>query len=156
MLSTPASFSASTAAVTIGQSVTLQWAVPNAQTVRITDQSGRGVFTGTSHSGFVTVYPTKTRTYNLTASGVGVRLPGSITVTVTETPLPESLRLAQLELNQPSPLKAVQVGLSANISLKDVAVRLRPLIRLKSYSPLGMYGRLKRISVGLRGYDFAP
>jgi DNA-binding helix-hairpin-helix protein with protein kinase domain len=139
----PSSFSASTATVAIGQAVTLQWAIPNAQAIRITDQSGHSVFAGTAPSGFVTLYPRKTRTYSLAASGTGVNLPNSVTVTVVETPLPEELRASHLDLNQPFPLKTAQVDLLPALLLKDVVVRLRSLLKLKSFSRLGMYGRLR-------------
>jgi serine/threonine protein kinase len=152
----PYSFSASTASVNIGQSVTLRWSVPNAQTVRITDQSGRTVFAGTTPSGLVTVYPTKTVTYSLIASGVGVGLPRPVTVAVAETPLPEGLRPDHLELNQPYSLKAARVGLRETLVLKDGAVRLSPLMRLKSYTLLAMYGKLKRVSGRFMDYDFVP
>lgn len=152
----PSSFSASTVTVAIGQAVTLQWAVPNAQMVRITDQTGRGVFGGMSPSGSVTLYPTKTKTYSLTASGVGVRLPNPVTVAVTETPLPEELRSSYLALHQPFSLKAVQIELVTAVSLKDVSVRPRPLLKLKSYFPLGAFVKLKKISVGFRNYNFTP
>lgn len=152
----PSSFSASTAAVAVGQAVTLRWAVPNARTVSITDQSGRSIFAGTSPGGFVTIYPTKTRTYRLAATGVGFLLPNPVTVAVTETPLPEVLRAAQLGLSQPLPLKAAGIRLLTTLSLKHVAPGFSPLLRLKSYSPLGMYGKLRRIAGGPRSYNFSP
>lgn len=153
---TPSSFSASATTVALGQAVTLQWIVPQAQTVRITDQSGRRIFAGNSANGFVTVYPTKTGTYHLTASGIGVSLPNPITVSVTQVPLPVALKQPQLELHQPISLKAVQVGLLAGISLNGIAVKLRSPSKLKSYLPLSKYTMLKRVSVGLKNYNYPP
>jgi serine/threonine protein kinase len=142
---TPSSFSASANTVAIGQAVTLQWAVPHAQTVRITDQSGRHIFAGNSANGFVTIYPTRTGTYHLATSGVGINLPNPITVSVTQVPLPVALKQPQLELHQP-------ISLRAEISLNEIAVKLSSASKLKSYLPLSKYNKLKRASVGLKNY----
>lgn len=151
----PSSFSASALNVALGQAVTLQWAVPHAQTVRINDQSGRLVFVGSSPNGSVTIHPTKTGTYHLTASGVGVNPPGPVTVSVTKVSLPAALKPAQLELNSPSSLKAVQ-GLLAGVSLNEIAARLRSPLRLHRYRSLRNYVRLRRVSGRFKSHAAHP
>lgn len=153
---TPASFSASATTVAFGQAATLQWTVPQAQSVWITNQSGRPIFAGNSASGFVTIYPTKTSTYHLTASGVGVSLPTPLTISVTQVPLPVALKQPYLKLHQPISLREVRGGLLAGISLKEIAVKLRSPSKLKSYLPLSNYTELKRVSVGLKNNHDTP
>jgi serine/threonine protein kinase len=148
----PSSFSASANTVTLGQAVTLQWTIPHAQTVQIKDQSGRSLFAGNSSNGFVTVYPTKNKTYHITASGPGVVLPNPIVVSVTQAPQPVTLRQISLELNQTIPLKAAQVRLRACLPLNEVSIKLSSPLRLKRFVPLKSYFKLKRVSVDLKNY----
>lgn len=152
------SFSASATTVALGQSVTLQWAVPNAQAVRITDETGRRVFVGSFPNGSVTLYPTKTKTYHLAAPGVGVSPPSPITVSVKEASQPAVLKPARLTLNQPTSLKAVPVGLLASISLHEIAmaVRLRFPLKLRRYFPLGRYVMLREVSGGFKSHTPTP
>jgi DNA-binding helix-hairpin-helix protein with protein kinase domain len=144
------SFTAGPTSVTIGQAVTLNWNVPNARSVRITDQSGRRIFVGNAPAGSVTVYPTKSRTYHLTAPGAGGVPPSPVAVSVTL--LPRSVRLNRplLELHQPTPLAAVRVGLEPVFPLKGVSVGLSALTKLRRYSPLHSYAALRRVSVKLK------
>lgn len=146
----PSHFSASTASVSLGQPVTLQWAVPNAQSVQITDQSGRSVFQGNSANGSVTVYPTNNKTYQLVASGYGVRLPQPITVAVTEVQPPMKLAAVSVELNEPIWLHSVRCHLQRFTPLSEVSVRPGSLLNLKWFLPLGSHGKLNRISVPLK------
>ena len=150
---TPASFfTASPTTINIGQAVTLSWDIPNAQGVRITDQSGRRIFVGNAPAGVVNVYPTRSRTYYLTAPGSGVVLPSPVAVSVTPLPLPVRLKQPLVELRQPTPLRAVQVGLEPVLPLKDVSVSLSAPIKLKRHSPLNAYAALRRVSVKLKKY----
>lgn len=75
------SFSASPETIAIGASTTLNWSVANADTVSIAADVGAspGTVTGSS----VTVSPTATTTYTLTASLGGVSATRTATVTVT-------------------------------------------------------------------------
>ncbi|MFL6255016.1 MAG: helix-hairpin-helix domain-containing protein [Pyrinomonadaceae bacterium] len=148
----PVSFTASPAAITIGQPITLSWDIPNARTVRITDQSGRRIFVGNTPAGAVTVYPTRSRTYYVKASGIGVSLPKPVAVSVTPVPLPVKLKEHSLELNQPTPLRDVRVGLRTLLPLNEISVKLHSLLKLKHYSPLNSYAALKRASVRLKNY----
>jgi len=146
------SFTASPTTITIGQAVTLSWDVPNAQGVRITDQSGRRVFVGNAPAGIVTVYPARNKTYHLTAGGAGVVVPNPVAVSVTPLPLPVKLKKSLVELQQPTPLAAVQVGLKPTLPLKGVSVMLSAPTKLKHYSPLNSYAALRRVSVKLKKY----
>ncbi|HEY1336473.1 MAG TPA: malectin domain-containing carbohydrate-binding protein [Bryobacteraceae bacterium] len=78
---TIASFTASAASISPGQSVTLAWSVSGATSLSI-DQSVGGV-TGLSSK---TVFPTATTTYTLTASNSGGSVTKQVTVTVTAPP----------------------------------------------------------------------
>lgn len=150
---TPTStFTAYPTTITIGQGVTLSWNVPHAQGVRITDQSGRRVFVGNAAAGDVTVYPTRSRTYRLTAGGSGVNIPNPVAVSVTPLPLPVGLRKSLAELHQPTPLAAVQIGLRPSLPLKGVSAVLSAPLKLRRYAPLNSYAALKRMSVRLRKY----
>jgi serine/threonine protein kinase len=152
----PSSFTASATTVSIGQAVTLQWNVPHAQTVRITDQRGRRIFVGNAPSGLVTVYPTRNKTYHLTALGVGGSPPNPLAVTVVPVPMPVKLKQSLLELNQPTQLRAVGVGLRPGLSLNQISTKLSSWLKLRHYSPLGSYTKLRRISVGLRQHSPRP
>jgi serine/threonine protein kinase len=143
-------FTASTTSVTIGQPVTLQWNVPNAQTVRIKGKRGFRVFTGNSPSGVVMIYPTRNMTYHLTASGYSGSLPNPVSVSVTPVPPPVELKQPLLELNQFIPLNAVQVGLRPMLSLTRISVKLSSWLKLSQYTPLNSYTRLRRVSVRLK------
>ncbi len=153
---TPFSFSASATAISIGQPATLQWTVPQAQSVWITDQSGRRIVTGNSASGFVTIYPTKTSTYHLAASGIGISLPTPITISVAQVQVPVELKQPYLKLHQPISLREVSGALRAAISLNDITVKLHSPSKLRSYLPLSTYTQLKRVSVGLKNYPYTP
>jgi serine/threonine protein kinase len=144
---TPSSFSASATTVTLGQAVTLQWSIPQAQTVWVTDQRGHSLFTGNASSGSVTIYPAKTTSYHIAASGVGVSLPSSITVSVTQVPQPVTLSQARLELQQATSLNAVRVGLRPTLWLNEIAVKLASQLRLRHYRPLDSYIKLRRLRV---------
>jgi hypothetical protein len=146
-----ASFTASPTTITIGQAVTLTWDVPNARGVRISDQSGRRVFVGNAAAGAVTVYPTRSRTYHLTA-GSGVVLANPVTISVTPLPLPIMLKKSLIELHQPIPLAAVGVGLRPTLPLEGVSVMLSAPTKLKRYSPLSSYAALRMVSVKLKKY----
>jgi hypothetical protein len=148
----PSSFSASATTIALGQGVTLNWTIPHAQTVRITDQSGRLIFAGSSPSGLVTDYPTKNKTYHIAASGVGVSLPNPVTISVEQVALPVALSEASLELHQPTSLKAVQGGLRAGLLLNELSVKLRSPLRLKQYLPLNSYVKLRRASDALKDH----
>jgi serine/threonine protein kinase len=145
----PSSFSASAATVLLGQAVTLKWAIPHAQTVRITDQSGRRLFASNSSNGFVTLYPTKTQTYHITASGIGVSVPSPLAVSVTQVPQPVTLKPAQLELSRPTSLRRVQIGLRAGLPLEKISIKLASPSKLKHYLPLNSCIKLKRALVDL-------
>jgi serine/threonine protein kinase len=149
----PSFFTASATTVAVGQAVTLQWNVPHARTVRITDQRGRRIFVGNSPGGLVTVYPTRDNTYRLTASGAGVSPPALVAVTVVPVPRPVDLKQPLLALNRPTHLRAVQVGLRPWISLNEIPGKLSAWLKLRRYSPLNSYTGLRRISVGLRPYS---
>lgn len=142
---TPSSFSASVATVTLGQAVTLQWSVPQAQTVRVTNQRGQSLFKGNASSGSVTIYPAQTTSYHIAASGIGVSLPGSITVSVTPVPQPVTLSQASLELQQATALNAVRIGLRPVGWLNEITVKLAAQLRLRSYRPLNSYLKLRRL-----------
>jgi serine/threonine protein kinase len=148
----PSSFTASPATVSIGQPVTLRWYVPNAQAVRITDQSGRRVFVGNAPDGVLTIYPTRSRIYYLTASGVGLSLPNPVAVSVTPVPRPVKLNESVLELHQPTALGPVSVALKSRLHLNRISVKLSPLMKLKHHSPLNSYTALRRVSVKLKEY----
>lgn len=146
-LPVPSSFFASATTVALGQAVTLQWAIPYAQTIRITDQSGRRLFAGNSPNGSITFYPTTDKTYHLVASGIGVSLPNPVTVAVTQVPQPVTLKQVGLKLHQPTALKAIQVGLLAALSLNRISVKLSAPIKLKRYLPLNSYVKLRRLQL---------
>ena len=143
----PSSFTASAPTVIFGQPVTLHWVIPQAQSVQITGQSGRRVFAGNSSAGSVTVYPAKTQTYHINASGTGVRLPNPVAVSVTQAPQPVTLGPVRLELHHPIPLNAAQVGLRHARPLNRMSVRLSSPSRLKRYLPLNSYMKLRRVLV---------
>jgi sugar lactone lactonase YvrE len=76
-----ANFKASAASITAGDSVTLTWAASNATTVTI--DNGVGTVTGAS----VSVKPTKTTTYTLTAANsAGTKVTAAVTITVLAPP----------------------------------------------------------------------
>ena len=148
----PSLFSASATSISPGQSVTLQWAVPNAQFVRITDQAGSTVFASNSPNGSVTIYPTKNRSYQLAASGLGVSLPNPITVSVTQVPDPVMLKEVRVELRELISLHAARVGLRPVITLREMLIKLRSPLRLKHYLRLNSYGKLNSTTVNLKNY----
>lgn len=145
-------FSASATSVSPGQSVTLQWAVPNAQIVRITDQAGGTVFAGNSPNGFVTIYPTKNKTYQLDALGFGVSLPNPVTVSVTQMPRLVTLQQVSVELREPISLHSARVSLLPVIILRERLIQLRSPLKLKNYLRLNSYCKLNRITVELKNH----
>lgn len=150
------SFAASATTINIGQAVSLQWNIPYAQTVCVTDQSGRSIFAGNSASGTVTVCPTANTTYHLTASGASVRLPNPVVVQVSQVPRPPALKQPLLALHRPGQLRSVQVVLRSGLSLNQMSTRLSAWLKLKHYSTLGFYGRLRRVSVELKKHSPRP
>jgi IPT/TIG domain/NHL repeat/GYF domain 2 len=81
-----ATFTASPATITAGQTTTLSWATTNATSVSIDNGLGAQP---TSGSG--TVAPTATTTYTLTATGAGGTTTKQVTVTVTPATPPPSI-----------------------------------------------------------------
>jgi uncharacterized cupredoxin-like copper-binding protein len=76
-----ATFSATPASITSGQSSTLQWTTTNATSVSIDNGVGSRPVNGS-----VSVSPTSTTTYTLTATGAGGSVTRTATVTVTQPP----------------------------------------------------------------------
>lgn len=148
----PSFFTASARSVTPGQPVTFEWLVPNARTVQLTDQSGKSLFTGSSLRGVATVYPAGSSTYHLNASGPGVSLPRSISVTVTQAQLPETLKAVSVALRELFALHPVRVRLRPIIALKAAAVQIRSPLKLKVYLRLNSYKGLNKATVSLKDY----
>jgi hypothetical protein len=77
------SFAATPSSITPGQSTTLSWSVTNATSVSINEGIGT-----VASSGTVTVTPTETTKYVLTARGGRARATSSVVVTVQSAPAP--------------------------------------------------------------------
>jgi DNA-binding beta-propeller fold protein YncE len=91
---TIASFTASAATITVGDSAKLSWVISNAATVSISN--GVGTVSGSS----AVVTPAATTTYTLTATNLdGVTANASVTVTVVAMPVIQSFSGSQTILN---------------------------------------------------------
>jgi hypothetical protein len=144
----PIVFTASATSITPGQPITFHWTVPNAHTVQLKEQSGRVVSTSYSPNGSVTVWPTKSKTYQLSATGVNVVLPPPIAVSVTQ-PVPVALNEIVVELNAPIDLHAAQLVLVKTLPLKQPATPLFSPMRLKDHMQLDGYQPLDDVTVNL-------
>jgi hypothetical protein len=144
----PIGFTASATSITPGQPITFQWIVPNAHTVQLKEQSGRVVSTSYSPNGSVTVWPTKSKTYQLSATGVNVVLPPPIAVSVTQ-PVPVALNEIVVELNAPIDLHVAQLVLVKTLPLKQPATPLFSPMRLKDHMQLDGYQPLDDVTVNL-------
>ncbi len=100
---TIASFSASPAAITAGNSTTLSWTTSGATGITVTP----GDFSTTSANGSVTLSPTATTTYTLTATNTTGSVTATSMVTVTEPNLPS------ISLFTASPTGIVLGGISS-------------------------------------------
>ena len=141
-------FTASATSIAPGQPVTLHWMVPNAQTVQLKGNWGRVLSTSNSPNGSATVWPTKTRTYQLTAAGVSVVMPAPITISVTQ-PVPVTLKDITVELNKQLDLHETQIALSRTLRLKQPATPLVSVLRLKDHAQLKGYRTLNNVTIEL-------
>jgi hypothetical protein len=141
-------FTASATSITPGQPITFQWAVPNAQTVQLKQQWGRVVSTSNSPSGSATVWPTKSKTYRLVASGVSVAMPAPITISVTQ-PTQVTLKEITVELNKRLTLHSSQIALAKTLRLKQPSTPLLSLLRLKEHLHLDGYHALNDVTIEL-------
>ena len=144
----PIVFTASATSIAPGQPITFQWTVPNAHTVQLKEQSGRVVSTSYSPSGSATVWPTKSKTYRLTAKGVNVIMPPPIAVSV-KLPVPVALNEIVVELNAPVELHAAQLALLQTLPLRQPATPLLSPMRLKDHIQLDGYQPLNDVTVDL-------
>jgi serine/threonine protein kinase len=144
----PVVFTASATSIAPGQSITLQWTVPNAHTVQLKERSGRIVSTANSPTGSATVWLTKSKTYQLSAAGVNVVMPAPITISVTQ-PAPVALKEIVVELNAPIALHSAQLALRKTLQLKQAATPLISPMRLKQHMQLDGYQPLNEVTVEL-------
>ncbi len=144
----PVVFTASATSIAPGQSITFQWAVPNAHTVQLKERSGRIVSFSNSPSGSATVWLTKSKTYQLSALGVNVVMPAPITISVTQ-PAPVALKEIVVELNAPIPLHSANLALLKTLPLKQAATPLISPMRLKEHMGLDGYQPLNDVTVEL-------
>jgi serine/threonine protein kinase len=144
----PVVFTASATSIAPGQSITFQWAVPNAHSVQLKERSGRVVSTSNSASGSATVWLTKSKTYQLTAAGVSVVMPAPITILVTQ-PAPVTLKEITVALNKRLALHSTQIALSKALRLKQPATPLVSLLRLKEHMRLDGCQPLNDVTIEL-------
>ena len=92
------SFSATPASITVGQSTTLAWSVAGAPAPGLSIDNGVGAVSGLS----VSVAPSQTTTYTLTASNNAGTVTAQTTVTVTATPpsIPSGLHAAAISSSE--------------------------------------------------------
>ncbi len=100
---TIATFAASPAAITAGNSTTLNWTTSGATGITVTP----GDFSSTSANGSVALSPTETTTYTLTATNTTGTVTATALVTVTEPNLPS---ISSFTAN---PMDIAQGGISA-------------------------------------------
>lgn len=143
----PMVFTVSATSIAPGQPITFQWTVPNAHTVQL-KESGRVVSTSYSPGGSATVWPTKSKTYQLTAKGVNVAMPPPIAVSVRQ-PVPVALNAIVVELKAPVELRAAQVALLQTLPLRQPATSLLSPMRLKDHIQLDGYQPLNDVTVDL-------
>lgn len=146
--SSPIVFTASATSITPGQPITFQWTVPNAHTVQLKEKSGRVLTTSYSPNGSATVWPTKSKTYQLAATGINVIMPPPITVSVTQ-PVPVGLNEIVVELNAPIELHSAQLALLQTLQLKQPLIPLLSPMRLQDHIQLDGYQPLNDITVDL-------
>ena len=146
--SPPIVFTASATSIAPGQPITFQWTVPNAHTVQLKERSGRVVSTSYSPSGSVTVWPTKSKTYQLTAKGVNAVMPPPIAVSVKQ-PVPVALKEIVVELKAPVELRSAQLALLQTLPLRQPAMSLLSPMRLKDHIQLDGYQPLNDVTVDL-------
>jgi hypothetical protein len=144
----PIVFTASQTSIAPGQPITFQWTAPNAHTVQLKEQSGRVVSTNNSPNGSATVWPTKSKTYQLTATGVNVVMPSPIAISVTQ-PVPVALKDIAVELNVPIALHSAQLSLFKTLPLKQPATPLLSPMRLQDHMQLDGYQALNDVTVDL-------
>ena len=118
------SFGASATAITVGQSTILSWVVSNASSTSI--DNGLGVISSTS----VTVSPTVTTTYHLTATNPGGSATSAVTVVVNGVVTPPTGVSAQIAalLQQINALKAQLFALIAARSGGNVGTTTPPVV----------------------------
>lgn len=142
----PVVFTASATSIAPGQPITFQWTVPNAHTVQLKER--RVVSTSNSPNGSATVWPTKNKTYQLTAAGANVVMPPPITISVTQ-PVPVALQEIAVELKAPIALHSAQLALLKTLPLKQAATPLISPMRLKKHMQLDGYQPLNEVTVEL-------
>ena len=141
-------FTASASSIRPGQPVTFQWNVPNAHTVQLKGRWGRVLSTSYSPAGSATVWPTKNKTYRLSASGVNTVMPPPITISVTQLD-PVALKEIGVELSTPIALHSKQLALLGTLTLKQSATPLLSPMRLNDHVQLDGYQPLNDITVDL-------
>lgn len=146
---TPASvFQATPASIVIGESVTLQWYVPNAQIVTIKANNRRIIKSG-SNQGSIAVYPVRDTIYGIRARGANLCTPPSLRVAVSVPPTPSLLNQAGLLLNQNLLLRDIFIKLLPMLWLKYEIVRLYAIVRMKGPADLNSFIKLNQISMAL-------
>lgn len=121
-------FIATPAQITIGQSTTLRWDIPNAHRIEIRDHAGKVIYSGNSSPDRITVYPGRDSVYRLQARGAGISIPLPVHVSVALPLLPDSLGMV--------------VELDHHCSLDEASVHLRSVRRLTEQS-IRLYAHLK-------------
>ena len=145
----PVVFTASATSITPGQPITFQWTVPNAHSVQLKEKPGRVLSANNSPSGSATVWPTKSKTYQLLASGINAsQLPPPITVSVSQV-TPEALKEIGIELHSPIDLRSDQLALMRTLALRQQGIRLHSPAPLNSHMSLAGYQPLNDISIDL-------
>jgi len=144
----PVVFTASATSITPGQSITFKWTVPNASIVQLKEGSRRIVSTSYSPDGSATVWPTKSKTYQLAAPGISVTLPPPISVSVAQ-PVPVDLKEIAVELHEPIALHSTQLPLLQTLLLKQPATPLLSPMLLKEHMHLDGYLPLNDVTVEL-------
>lgn len=142
-------FTASATSIKPGQPITFHWTVPNAHSVRLKEKPGRVLSVHNSPSGSHTIWPTKSKAYQLLASGVNASLlPAPITISVTQ-PVPDDLKQISVEFHTPIDLRSTQLVLLQTLTLRQQGLRLLSPMPINDHVSLDGYQPLNEISIDL-------
>jgi serine/threonine protein kinase len=125
-------FQVSNNSINLGDSVTLQWRVSNANSVSINNGIG-----AVSLVGHLTIYPSQHIVYSLTAVGPGGTVTSQVNVSVSSPPVPVPMAPISLKFNSLIPNKNALLKLSLTKLLNKASIKFSRVVTLRKLHDRG-------------------